>query len=495
MFRGKSARTQFSDEVEAACAPLQFALSTRAGTDCVGHAIRVATELNPQLTVLSIDGVGAFDHVYRASMLEKLVEVPGLRGLLPFVKTVYSSARSYDAEDSMRAGTRRPPHAIIAQLGDPERPRGAAIVGRWRVFIRVPQCIYVLSSPERTRVIYDLLATTLRERAGIQLHTGKTRTWNCAVDMAELGPDVWNPLDIEILGTPVGHDEFAANSHEERLAEERKLWDAIPSIPDLQCSWQVLLQCAGPRCHHPHGSTTTVCRICAWARFWDAAHDGSIVGEDPRKPMQVEMARNITTLPIRMGGLGLRSAVRTAPGAFWASWVDALPMLQQRLPHLTGQVMHHLSLTLSGVWASCRSQCPDWTAWSLASGIMAGSTIRLLVPNTIFGRRLCLPSRVLPTRPFDRTLDNVPVRCCMERPLREAPIATVDHGGQVRVRVVLWIFEANTVQHAHAQAVCVPEPTERTLARVCREAGATVRRNAKLRDMNCLGSDQCLDLG
>ena len=27
-------------------------------------------------------------------------------------------------------------------------------------------------------------------------------------------------------------------------------------------------------------------------------------------------------------------------------------------------------------------------------------------------------------------------------------------------------------------------PTERTLARVCREAGATVRRNAKLRDMN-----------
>ena len=56
--------------------------------------------------------------------------------------------------------------------------------------------------------------------------------------------------------------------------------------------------------------------------------------------MQVEMARNITTLPMRMGGLGLRSAVRTAPGAFW---LHGLPMLQQRLPRLTGQVMHHLS--------------------------------------------------------------------------------------------------------------------------------------------------------
>ena len=38
---------QFSDAVEAACALLQFEWSTRAGTDCVGHAIRVATELNP----------------------------------------------------------------------------------------------------------------------------------------------------------------------------------------------------------------------------------------------------------------------------------------------------------------------------------------------------------------------------------------------------------------------------------------------------------------
>ena len=32
---------QFSEQVEQACAPFQFALSTRAGTGCVGHAIRV----------------------------------------------------------------------------------------------------------------------------------------------------------------------------------------------------------------------------------------------------------------------------------------------------------------------------------------------------------------------------------------------------------------------------------------------------------------------
>ena len=50
----------------------------------------------------------------------------------------------------------------------------------------VPQQFDVLSSPKRMRVICDLLATTLGERAGIQLHIGKTRTWNfageCPVD-------------------------------------------------------------------------------------------------------------------------------------------------------------------------------------------------------------------------------------------------------------------------------------------------------------------------
>ena len=86
---------QFSEAVEATCAPFQFALSTRAGTDCVGHAIRVATELNPRLTVLSIDGVGAYDHIYRSAMLSKVAEVPSLQGLLPFVKKAYVRPSSY----------------------------------------------------------------------------------------------------------------------------------------------------------------------------------------------------------------------------------------------------------------------------------------------------------------------------------------------------------------------------------------------------------------
>ena len=52
----KTLARQFGKAVEATCAPFQFALSTRAGTDCVGHAIRAVTEANHHASVLSIDG-------------------------------------------------------------------------------------------------------------------------------------------------------------------------------------------------------------------------------------------------------------------------------------------------------------------------------------------------------------------------------------------------------------------------------------------------------
>ena len=42
------------------------------------------------------------------------------------------------------------------------------------------------------------------------------------------------------------------------------------------------------------------------------------------------LARHISTLPGRYGGLGLRSAVRSAVPAYWASWVDCLPVIANR---------------------------------------------------------------------------------------------------------------------------------------------------------------------
>ena len=109
----------------------------------------------------------------------------------------------------------------------------------------------------RVRSIFNLLGDRLSTMAGIRLHEGKTRVWNkageCPEEIAELGPEVWSPEGVKILGTPVGSGEFVARVVAERLVQEQKLWDALPWVPDVQCAWQedpdATTSCA--HCHHP----------------------------------------------------------------------------------------------------------------------------------------------------------------------------------------------------------------------------------------------------
>ena len=98
IFRHLVARTlaqTYSEDIEEACSPFQFALSTRAGTDCVGLLTRATPDMDKQAVVVSIDGVGAYDHVHRASMLGKLQTLSRACAVLPFVRLFYVDASRY----------------------------------------------------------------------------------------------------------------------------------------------------------------------------------------------------------------------------------------------------------------------------------------------------------------------------------------------------------------------------------------------------------------
>ena len=58
---GRTLAKQFAEQGQAATHPFQYALSTRAGTECVAHVVQALTSLDPSATILSIDGVGAYD--------------------------------------------------------------------------------------------------------------------------------------------------------------------------------------------------------------------------------------------------------------------------------------------------------------------------------------------------------------------------------------------------------------------------------------------------
>ena len=48
----------------------------------------------------------------------------------------------------------------------------------------------------------------------------------------------------------MGNDAYVRAASTVRVEVESKLWERIGWVPDVQCAWQILLQCAGPRCHH-----------------------------------------------------------------------------------------------------------------------------------------------------------------------------------------------------------------------------------------------------
>ena len=147
----------------------------------------------------------------------------------------------------------------------------------------------------------------------------------------------------EDSGHPLGNQAFVTELVQKRLADEQLLWGRIAAVPDLQCASQLHVQSAGPRCNC-FLRTLPPTDSAAYA----AAHDAgmqTVLAKLLRstKLEESEFARHLASLPVRSGGLGIRSACRTAVPAFWASWADALPMLQARCPGLVDLFMGEMS--------------------------------------------------------------------------------------------------------------------------------------------------------
>ena len=73
VFRRVVARTiaqQYAKLGEAATHPFQYALSTRAGTECVTHIVQAMTSEDREATILSIDGIGVYDFVSQNAMFK-----------------------------------------------------------------------------------------------------------------------------------------------------------------------------------------------------------------------------------------------------------------------------------------------------------------------------------------------------------------------------------------------------------------------------------------
>jgi hypothetical protein len=203
----------YADELMEACAPFQYALSTRAGTDCVSHALRSATDNDEGLTVVSIDGIGAFDHIRRQAMLEQLATLEHASAMLPFVRLSYGQASTYLWQDD--AGVS---HVIRqgegGEQGDPLMPALYAL-GQHPALVHAAQHllpgellfaylddVYAVCRPERATQVFHIVTDALSAFAGVQANLGKCKMWNKG-GIPPPGADTISP-DVWVGGSPAG---------------------------------------------------------------------------------------------------------------------------------------------------------------------------------------------------------------------------------------------------------------------------------------------------
>ena len=183
----------------------------------------------------------------------------------------------------------------------------------------------------------------VQEHCGIASNVGKTRVYNAGhgappPGMHELGDEVWrgNRPSGERGFTALGV-HYVREWGRRRVRDEQAFLDHLPHLPDLQCAWLLLLLCGSTRANHAlRNIPPDVAQPYAEARdraicatLWACLGEEAGNSEPLASP-----AWAIATLPTALGGLGLQSAARTAPAAYWEAWADSLGYLGSRCPNL-----------------------------------------------------------------------------------------------------------------------------------------------------------------
>ena len=187
--------------------------------------------------------------------------------------------------------------------------------------------IYALCRPERVSDVHVALQEELWAHSRIQVHQGKTQLWNrlgsppsgwqaltAAARISDPEAVVWRgdpslPLaeqGVKVLGTPLGHTEFLKAQLREVINSHSILWERIPSVPDLQSAWLLLVFCAATRANYLFRSVPP-----------DAADEHARDHDDAMRRcmsqlLDVEIPDEswaIASLPLSVGGLGLRKAI------------------------------------------------------------------------------------------------------------------------------------------------------------------------------------------
>ena len=149
----------------------QYAFSTRTGNECVAHVLQALTERNSEATVLSFDGINAFDLVSRNAMLEGLRRVSGGDWVLSFVLMFPSICLWNDSNGDLC----QIKQGEGGEQGDALMPLLFSLV-QHQALEAVQRQVF----PDERVAVNKILKSELWNHSRIRIHCGKRQVWNRA---------------------------------------------------------------------------------------------------------------------------------------------------------------------------------------------------------------------------------------------------------------------------------------------------------------------------
>jgi hypothetical protein len=160
------------------------------------------------------------------------------------------------------------------------------------------------------------------EWSGLKLNIGKCHVY-CRLDKSAFPEKIkkFNLPNLEILGAPIGSDEFCKTYIIAKSCEAGKLLNELPLLEDPQIAVSLLRQCGG-FCKMAH-----IARCCPPEQVQEmlGCFDDSVLRcfEEATSTELSENARKQAQLGLANGGLGLRSLKLHASAAYISSVVSS----------------------------------------------------------------------------------------------------------------------------------------------------------------------------
>ncbi len=327
---GKILMKHVSEAASKYLSPEQFGVGVAGGAEKVIHALRFARLLNiknPDFAILQLDFSNAFNRISRKFFLEAVKK--DFPELLPFVSYCYCFKPKLfvngkrviiDSENGSQQGDPLGPFlfALVMNILVKEisKKYGAKILNLWYLDDGT-----IAGRPETLHEIYNFFEVE-GPKLGLFVNVVKSKIYWPSGSMqgqelfpAELSREQEGLL---VLGSPIGSDDFISRAFSSKLIKIDETIQKLPKLDDAQVAFTLVQNCLGLSSVNYFTRTTPVAdtkQLCIGFDELMVAAVTKILGA-PITTIQ----KNQLHLPIKSGGLGIKSALKHSISAYTSSF-------------------------------------------------------------------------------------------------------------------------------------------------------------------------------